>query len=74
MWDKWADDRLPNGQFKYGPVDLANHARRLEQQRDELMDALEECREAMSREPKCTYWLAKTVAEKALATVKGEQP
>jgi hypothetical protein len=38
MWEKWSDDRLPNGQFRYGPLDLAIHARRLERQRDEAQE------------------------------------
>ena len=38
MWDAWADERLPNGQFRYGPADLADHARRLERQRDDARE------------------------------------
>jgi hypothetical protein len=40
MWEKWPNDRLPNGRFRYGPLDLADFARRLERQRDELLEAL----------------------------------
>ena len=40
MWNAWADERLPNGQFRYGPADLAEHARNLERQRDEAREIL----------------------------------
>lgn len=30
LWEAWEDEKLPNGQFRYGPKDLADHARDLE--------------------------------------------
>lgn len=35
LWEAWADEKFPNGQFRYRPKDLADHARRLERERDE---------------------------------------
>ena len=40
IWNEWAEDRHPNGVFKYGTVDIADHARRLERQRDEAREIL----------------------------------
>jgi hypothetical protein len=40
LWEAWADEKLPNGQFRYGPKDLADHARKLERERDELKSLL----------------------------------
>lgn len=42
LWQAWADERLLNGQFRYGPADLADHARDLERQRDAYAETLRE--------------------------------
>lgn len=43
----------------------------LVRQRDELLEALEECLRSMDAEPKCTYWFARSNAATAIASVKG---
>jgi hypothetical protein len=70
MWEKWSDDRLPNGQFRYGPFDLADHARRLERQRDELLEALVELRDWYLE----NTGLPAAKANGAIAAVKGGTP
>lgn len=35
LWSAWASETLPNGQFRYGPQDLADLARKLERELDE---------------------------------------
>ena len=32
LWDAWASEKLPSGQFRYGPADLADLARGLERE------------------------------------------
>ncbi len=32
LWKAWADDRTPDGKFRYGPHDLAEFARQLERE------------------------------------------
>jgi hypothetical protein len=40
LWGAYYDDMLPNGQFRYGPRDLKNHACDLESERDEARERL----------------------------------
>jgi len=40
LWAAWADEKLPTGQFRYGPADLADHARRLERERNDYAETL----------------------------------
>lgn len=69
MWEKWSDDRLPNGQFRYGPLDLADHARRLERQRDELLEMVARCEMWLSTLPEGRAM--QLACRAAIAAVKG---
>jgi hypothetical protein len=42
LWAAWADEKLPSGQFRYGPADLADHARRLERERNDARKELKQ--------------------------------
>ena len=72
MWARWADEVLPNGQFKYGPDDLIGLARRLERQRDELLDELTVIRTVASypHHPNALHAI-QSISKNAIAAVKG---
>jgi len=42
LWAAWADEKLPSGQFRYGPADIADLARRLERERDDARKELKQ--------------------------------
>jgi hypothetical protein len=60
-----------------GELARASFARRLERQRDELMEACKECDEAFGKfcpDPDSRYGMAWSTVKTAIAAVKGGQP
>lgn len=81
LWLAWAEERLPNGQFRYGPHDLIALARELERELAEALSDLEfrrglyalqsERLERLERELSAERALADSLAD-ALAVYKGD--
>lgn len=43
LWKAWADERTPDGKFRYGPHDLADFARQLERENQTFRAAQKAC-------------------------------